>query len=956
MRFWRQSGVRFSTVIILVLLGVLGASFGTIASGEVVLYHDNFEDGVADGWDLTPGWQVHREANGNYVLSGEGLYRWAKLDSGHDWTDYFLKCRLKLINGGIHLNFLMRDQPREFTRYAIAFRENSLHLMKEYPPGNYRSLGGKQINFRLNVWHDIEIVGKQGHLQVYVDGRLRLEYDDPNPLLQGRIAFETIEEPPGTRGESSHAHIDDVEVTALGRKVSGLQWVRTGGPLGGLGYDVRMRPDDPDVMYVTDAWAGIFMSEDGGETWFPSNKGIITRAGMSGDSIPVFCLTVDPHDSDIVWVGTQNERGIFKSTDGERTWVKKDNGVVERNGITFRGFTVDPRSSDIVYAAGEISSWMWAGEQRIGREFDMTKGVVYKTTDGGRRWRAIWRGDNLARYVWIDPRNPDVLYVSTGIFDREAANSDPDTGRPGGVGIIKSTDGGQTWREINVGLESKYIGTLFMDPGDPDILLAGAGNEAWPEGNGVYLSVDGGATWEKRLGGENITSVEYSVSNSNIAYAGSFFGIYRSEDGGRTWHRMCWGKNGWGSPGVQAGFPIDFQVDPRDPNRIFVNNYGGGNFLSTDGGRTWSAASAGYTGAQVRDIAVDPTDADRVFAAARSGIFVSTDGGEHWVGINYAPLPDIEWNVVVIDPNDPQHLLGANNGEYVILETHNAGQAWRHVIQAPGIDPRFPVGAGMGWRAIAFTPTNPKTVYAGTSAFVTEALWESEMLAKGIFVSHDGGTTWDSTNDALSRDANVSALAVSPVNPNVVYAATGTHGLLKTTDGGRSWTAINRGLPSHPVALSIACHPTDPRVIFAGLIQAGLYRSTDGGTSWQPSSAGMNPEAVVSDIVFDPMDPNVMFTTDRMSGVYRSTNGGTTWHAVNQGLRNRDVTTLAISSDGKTLYAGTEGEGVFRLDLTGQESDPGSSPTQAGDRDGDGVPDEEDYCPDYPGSKETNGC
>ncbi|NIT78764.1 MAG: hypothetical protein GWO44_18205, partial [Thermoplasmata archaeon] len=94
--------------------------------------------------------------------------------------------------------------------------------------------------------------------------------------------------------------------------------------------------DNPDVMYVTDAWAGVHMSTDGGQTWFPSNEGITTRAGESGDAIPVFCLTIDPHNYDIIWVGTQNVRGIFKSTDGGRTWVEMDNGVVEYEGITFR--------------------------------------------------------------------------------------------------------------------------------------------------------------------------------------------------------------------------------------------------------------------------------------------------------------------------------------------------------------------------------------------------------------------------------------------------------------------------------------------------------------------------------------------------------------------------------------------------------------------------------------------
>src|SRR3989304_463341 len=80
-------------------------------------------------------------------------------------------------------------------------------------------------------------------------------------------------------------------------------WFRMGGPIGGLGYDIRMRPDDPNVMYVTDAWAGVHKSTDGGRNWFTLNDGIDARTGSSGDAIPVFCLTIDPNDPDIVWIG-----------------------------------------------------------------------------------------------------------------------------------------------------------------------------------------------------------------------------------------------------------------------------------------------------------------------------------------------------------------------------------------------------------------------------------------------------------------------------------------------------------------------------------------------------------------------------------------------------------------------------------------------------------------------------
>ncbi|MFQ6100361.1 MAG: YCF48-related protein [Anaerolineae bacterium] len=906
----RKAMIKLWLIVVLTSVSFLPTALHAQAPGEVILYQEDFEDGQAPGWDLEPGWQVVQDGE-DWVLAGEG-HHWARPDVTFG-SDFRLQFRLKLLRGGIHLVYRLNDSGR----YFVGFHEGGSHLSKQYWPDTFvDGLAASDTPHNPGAWHQVEIAGQGASLRLLVDGTVEWEYTDPDPLLNGSFAFETLDD--------SLAYVDDILVygpapTPTPTPDPRLTWARTGGPLGGLGYDVRMRPDDPDVMYVTDAWAGVFMSTDGGATWFPSNEGITTRAGESGDAIPVFCLTIDPHDYDTIWVGTQNVRGIFKSTDGGHTWVEMDEGVIEREGITFRGFTVDPRSSDIVYAAAELSSWVWAGEPRDGREFDMTGGVVYKTTDGGEHWEAIWRGDNLTRYVWINPHDPDVIYVSTGIFDREAANSDPATGLPGGEGVLKSTDGGKTWAHTNDGLGNLYVGTLFMHPENPDILLAGTGNNQYYQGNGIYLTTDGGTSWEAVLPGDNINAVEFALSDPNVAYAGSAGAVYRSEDGGHTWQRVSGGEDGWGPPGVRAGFPIDFQVDPRDPNRIFANEYGGGNFVSSDGGRTWAVASRGYTGAQVRDIAVEPATGGRVYAAARSGLFASEDSGRTWVGLNTPPAFSMEWYVVAIDPTDSRHLLAANNWNGVLLQSHDRGQEWRPVSLRPD--------ESMSWRAIAFAPSEPETVYAGTSAFHSAGTFDDRMPAGGVYVSRDGGHTWRAANDATSQDANVTALAVDPGDPQTVYAATGNRGLLKTTDGGQTWSLINQGLPGEPSALAVAVHPTEPGVVLTGLAHAGLYRSTDGGATWQPSSAGMNPEAMLSDVIFNPTDPQVMFAADRFSGVYRSADGGATWTPVNTGLRTRAVNALGISPDGQHLYAATEGEGVYRLDLSGEPPESGPAPT-----------------------------
>ncbi len=889
-------------------------------------YQEDFEDGQALGWQLDPGWRVILDA-ANHVLAGQG-HQWARLDKSFN-GDMRLSMRVKLLQGRIHLVTHLTDA----SRYFIGFDTIGSDLNKQYFPDEFHdSLATGSGAHSLNRWYQVEIIFQGSQINFLVDGVQEWSYADPQPLLSGAIAFETLDD--------SQVYVDDIRLeigtstpattippvpaaaTPTLPAPASLTWVRLGGPLGGLGYDVRMRPDNPDLMYVTDAFAGVFMSENGGEDWFPSNNGITIRWGTTGDAIPIFSLTIDPNNYDIIWAGTQNTRGIFKSLDAGYTWQKMDNGIIERDGITFRGFAVEPGNSNIVYAAAEISSWIWnRGQFRPGREFEMVGGVVYKTTDGGLHWKQAWRGDNLARYIWIDPRNVDIIYVSTGIFDREAANSDPQAGLPGGVGVIKSADGGMHWTTMNNGLKNLYVGSLFMHPQNSDILLAGTGNNQYHEDSGIYLTENGGINWQQVLSNDNIESVEISFSDPAIAYAGSADNIYRSEDGGHTWRSVSGGgPDGWGSPGVRAGFPIDFQVDPRNPDRLFANEYGGGNFLSEDGGKTWIDASRGYTGAQARAIAVDPSQPGHVFVAARSGIFTSYDGGTNWMGLNFAPVVVMEWNMVGIDPSNPQHLIAETNWGNNLLNSTNGGYKWNSV---------YSIGEQrIGWRAVAFAPSDTRIVYAGSAGYFSAGSFDGGQPGQGIFISRNGGATWQSANDTNSQTAHVTSLAVDPTNPQIVYAATSGSGLLKTSNGGQSWSLLTGLWSNRERLITVAINPADPDIVFLGLERGGLFISMDGGNTWKHSIKGLIPEGSIASIVFDPTRPQeVMYLADLTSGVYSSVNGGANWTVINNGLRMRAVNALAISADGQHLYAATEGEGAFRLDLNGVPPEPVMSPT-----------------------------
>ena len=304
---------------------------------------------------------------------------------------------------------------------------------------------------------------------------------------------------------------------------------------------------------------------------------------------------------------------MFKSVDGGETWMEKDEGVEEDEGITFRGFAIDPLDSNVVYAAARSLPGKWAGQERPGREFDLTTGVVYKTTDGGRAL--------VGRLAW---RQPGPLHLDRP-RDPRWSTSRPasSTGRrptptrrcqhPVARASSRARTAARPGRTSTAGLQNLYVGTLFMHPADPRLLLAGTGNNQYHEGAGVYLSVDGAASLAAHAARRHHQSVEFAVSDRMVAYAAGADRRLPERDGGQTW-RSRPRRRGRVGPARACGrvSPSICRSTPAIPDRVFANNYGGGNFLE-DGGRTLDGGQPGYTGAQVRDIAVDPSQPGRVW-------------------------------------------------------------------------------------------------------------------------------------------------------------------------------------------------------------------------------------------------------------------------------------------------------------------------------------------------------
>ena len=898
---------------------------------------DGFDQGSYASWNLDSGWTV-RQDNGNFYLTGTG-HSWARCKHGQSWTDYSLQLNFRIRSGTMHVNFRLGQTP--VWRYFLGIDSDGVYLKKQVED-EFLDIDNQPVTLASDSWHALEIVASERTIQVYVNEVLQIQYYDEEALEYGGIAFETL--------ESADMDVDSILVIGedVLQPVEGITWYRTGGPIGGLGYDIRIHPREKHIMFVTDNPSGVNKSTDGGTSWMQKNKGINVHAGTSNEAVPIFSLTIDPNNPDIVWSGMQYARGIFKSIDGGESWQLRVNGIAEGNEISFRGFAIHPGNSDVVLAAAEITT----GEPGI--EFDKTRGKIYKTVDGGDNWYPVWEGNNLARVLIYNYLRPDTVFCSTGIFDREAYNSDIANGILGGVGILRSYDGGESWHMANTGIDNLYLGFLEMHPVDPDILFAAASNNAtsYPPNHsfgGIYKTTDGGDHWMKVVSqSENYGAVTISPSNPDIVYAigGS---VYRSEDCGDTWQRPT-GTSGWGPPGINPGFVISAVVDPEDPDIVWVNNYGGGNFVSRDGGESWANSSKGYTGANVHDISITSDNPNMAYLTSRAGPYVTYNGGEDWIGLNYQGGLSESYTIAVFKDN-PFEILAANDGTGNIVKSWDGGFSWVTVFQHPLVNADNP-GNRHTFRDIAVSSSNPEIVYAGMGKVINVGMVDpSAEEGFGMYKSNNRGETWTQANNGLeSSGKTINAIAIHPADPDIVYIGTLADGIYKTINGGETWEAVNAGLPSSDIR-SIAVDPIHPDTVYAGTGNGmGMAISYNGGGSWSiineglklvcptylspygkalkgmdlsqppiPSSANYGiPWTKILDIVVNPADPAKVYAADLSSGVLYSEDHGQSWGLITGGMGIKAIKCLSISPNGDVLYCGSEGEGVYRLVLGNQ--------------------------------------
>ena len=685
----------------------------------------------------------------------------------------------------------------------------------------------------------------------------------------------------------------------------GLKFRQIGPFRGGRVGAVTGVQSQPLTFYFGATGGGIFKTTDGGAHWLPIADGQL-KLGSIG------AIAVADSDPNVIYVGTgegdlrgnaSHGDGVYKSTDAGHTW--KNVGLTDTQQIG--ALKIDPKNPDIAFVAA-MGHWAGPNAER----------GVFRTQDGGKTWKKVlYKSDKAGAIdVSIDPLNSNIIYASIYQFLRQPWNFD--SGGPDS-GLWKSTDGGDTWKEIsrNPGLPKGILGRIgiAVSPAKADSLWVIV--EA-AEG-GIFHSDDGGATWTETNNKNDIKQRAWYYSrifadpkSPDTMYALNT-SFYRSIDGGHTFKAIPTGH----------GDNHDLWIAANDPDRMIESNDGGAN-ISFDGGKSFSTimnqptaqfyrvavdndfpyhiygaqqdnttvetSSRGNSGSITESdwhevgggesgwIAPDPTNSRFVYAGSYDGLLTRYDHETSGVrDVNAWPDNPMgsgvevmkyrfQWSFpLLFSPNDPKLLYA---GSQYLLGTRDEGHSWQ--VMSPDLtrndkSRQGPVGGPL-------TKDNTAVEYYDTIFTVDESAIQKGLIWVGsddglVHLTRDGGKTWDNvTPKGIPDWIRINCIAASPFDPGTAYFAATLYltddfhpFLYKTTDFGKSWTKITTGIPEDDFTRTIRPDPKMKGLLFAGT-EAHLYVSSNDGDSWQPFQLNL-PNVPMTDITFQKREDNMVVAT-----------------------------------------------------------------------------------------------
>ncbi len=634
---------------------------------------------------------------------------------------------------------------------------------------------------------------------------------------------------------------------------------------------IAVAPSDPNIIYVASGEGlerpdlsvgdGIYKSTDAGRTW--------THLGLRGGR-QIAALAIDPLNPNRVFAavlghpyGPNEERGIFRSTDGGRTWQKvlyKD----ENTGGS--DVEMDLSNPDVVYA----SLWkVRLGPWEDGNEYSGMGGGLFKSTDGGSTWHPLTNGlpkDLVQVYVAIAPSEPTRVYATV-------STTEPGSYASGkGLGVYRSDDAGETWYRVNT---------------DPRPAM--------------------------RIGGGDLPVPKVDPKNADVVYSTSLVTL-RSTDGGKTWTGIR------GAPGGD-----DYQniwINPNDPSIILLVSDQGAN-VSVNGGETWSSWYNQPT-AQLYHVGASQTFPYRVCSGQQESgsVCIASRGNDGEITFReWHPVGAIEYGYVAPDPLHPDLVYGAGRNEVSRFDW-NTGQV-QNVTPIPIRGGKYRVDRT---QPILFSPVDPHILYYAASVIfkTTDGAQSWHSISPDLARQHPGipasvGNLAAKDPTAEKQRGVIYALGPSFKSVNALWAGTDDGLIWVTRDDGKNWKNVTPPelTPWSKVTQITASH-FDDESAYASVsrfriddLRPYIYRTHDGGKTWRLISSGLPDNAPVDTVREDPVRKGLLFAGTE-TGVWVSFDDGDRWQSLQLNLPHTSMRDLWIHQS--DLIVATHGRSFWILD------------------------------------------
>ncbi len=663
----------------------------------------------------------------------------------------------------------------------------------------------------------------------------------------------------------------------------------------------------------------------------------------------MIALAFHPDEPETIFAGSASG-GLWKTTTagkGIEAWTRIPTGFPV---LGVPAIAIDPNDPNVMYiGTGEVYNSASAMPGIVSRYTRGSYGIgILKSVDGGQTWTKSldWAYEDLRGVLdlKINPQNTSTIFAATT------------------EGVLRSTDDGSTWENVNPVLMATEI---EVNPEDTNFVFVAHGS-LFDQVSGIFRSIDGGNSFSQlglgaprdytgkahiALAPSRADVIYISAADYNVGGNSSNYGLYRSENDGASWEHV----NDLNVARWQGWYSHDVAVSPMLANTVFQVGIEG--FKSTNGGRELIAkarSGGGYGGrvpiggpegndtyvhADIHRVYYHPEDHNLLFLACDGGVFASEDGGETFAGRNGGLQTTQFYSDFSNSATDPNFSIGGMQDNFTAI--YDGQDAWIRVLGGDGmctaIDPTDDnivygssqglnisrsTNRGQGWRNISpdgffdenrnfngpfeLAPSSPNIIYAGA-----QSLWRSD----------DRGNNWSRTSgNFVDRGNNVLTIGVSPHDPDFLFIGTAPTSqddanVMRTTNGGETFFPM-QGLPDR-LAMDFGFDPADEEVayaVFSGFGSDHVFKTEDGGINWATIDNDL-PDVPTSTVVVDPLIPSNIYVGNDL-GVYASTNGGADWELISGELPDATmVMHLSISPSDRKLRVATHGEGVYQADL-----------------------------------------